>query len=678
MLKIKRKRKGGNDTMKKSDGKRISGIISNSRVLSFFDKLCTGAHEKVKTGLFARIFCSYPEGKKVKQKLKKSRTFRSKVAEKIENSVLTAFFSKLLVFFIECRLKVYGSFLFAFSAVSGVYTLVTGLMTPRGVIPASSYSALIFCGAVLIASIPLISSRKTLLQGVKGSKILLKILPIIGFEPEKSTYENERGKSLVGLLIGILVGALIVKISPFLIICGLLAAVYAIMVICRPEFGVLCLFFVSPILPTMPVAALLILVVISYFLKIIRGKRQVLFETVDLFVLIFAGLTLFGGIVSLSLESLAPSLMRLCLILGFFVVASVKQSRDWLKKYAISAIASAVFVSLYGILMYFIGSKVGGAWLDTSMFTDISGRAISTLENPNMLGEYLIMIIPIALASLISGELFKRSQIFFFTLIMGFCLILTWSRGAWLGLIFAAVILLFIWHKRAMWLVFGSLIAFPLATFVMPSSILNRFMSIGNTADSSTLYRVNIWRGAMRMIRDNIFTGIGIGEGAWGKIYPDYTLPGIEQAPHSHNLFMQITVEMGIIALIVFLFVLFFTYQSGFTLFSKLSRSDNVDPSGLLSPASLKTADEFKVKNKKHNPALILRIAVAGPLCGIFGVLVQGTTDYSWYNYRVYLMFWLVLALAVGYTKNGREFVPEENFDEVGKSSESSEIDISG
>ena len=56
--------------MKKSDGKRISGIISNSRVLSFFDKLCTGAHEKVKTGLFARLFCSYPEGKKVKQKLK--------------------------------------------------------------------------------------------------------------------------------------------------------------------------------------------------------------------------------------------------------------------------------------------------------------------------------------------------------------------------------------------------------------------------------------------------------------------------------------------------------------------------------------------------------------------------------------------------------------------------------
>ena len=66
MLKIKRKKKGGDDPMKNSDGRRVSGIISGSRVLSFFDKLCTVAHDKVKTGLFARIFCSYPEKKKEK------------------------------------------------------------------------------------------------------------------------------------------------------------------------------------------------------------------------------------------------------------------------------------------------------------------------------------------------------------------------------------------------------------------------------------------------------------------------------------------------------------------------------------------------------------------------------------------------------------------------------------
>jgi hypothetical protein len=34
-------------------------------------------------------------------------------------------------------------------------------------------------------------------------------------------------------------------------------------------------------------------------------------------------------------------------------------------------------------------------------------------------------------------------------------------------------------------------------------------------------------------------------------------------------------------------------------------------------------------------------------LCGIFAFLVQGLTDYAWYNYRVYLFFWVMLGLAM-------------------------------
>lgn len=48
-----------------------------------------------------------------------------------------------------------------------------------------------------------------------------------------------------------------------------------------------------------------------------------------------------------------------------------------------------------------------------------------------------------------------------------------------------------------------------------------------------------------------------------------------------------------------------------------------------------------------------LRISAAAPLCGIFAVLAQGITDYAWYNYRLYLMFWLVCGLASAYVRNG-------------------------
>ena len=251
---------------------------------------------------------------------------------------------------------------------------------------------------------------------------------------------------------------------------------------------------------------------------------------------------------------------------------------------------------------------------------------------------------------------------------MGVCLILTWSRGAWLGLIVAFVFLLFMWHRRSVWLVFGGVLALPLASFVLPTSILNRFMSIGNLADTSTAYRVNIWRGAVRMIRDHLFFGIGIGEGPWNVVYPDYTLPGIEAAPHSHNLFMQITVEMGIIALLVFLAILFFSLQSGFSFFSDLSYSSDVDPSQLLRSGS---------RSGSSDPKTSLRLAAAGPLCGIIGVLVQGLTDYSWYNYRVFLMFWLILGLGVSFAKNGREYIRDENVPEEENVREQADVDIS-
>ena len=169
------------------------------------------------------------------------------------------------------------------------------------------------------------------------------------------------------------------------------------------------------------------------------------------------------------------------------------------------------------------------------------------------------------------------------------------------------------------------------------------------------------------MIRDNLFSGLGIGEGAWKKVYVDYSLPGIESAPHSHNLYMQISVEMGIFALIVFLVVLFLLYQSGLSFFSKLSKADDLQTAyfsetvktGYSSDESayLDTASSRKQKIKSSK--LRLRMAVAGPLCGIFGVLVQGLTDYSWYNYRVYLMFWLIVGLAAAYVREGRTAVAE-------------------
>ena len=105
-----------------------------------------------------------------------------------------------------------------------------------------------------------------------------------------------------------------------------------------------------------------------------------------------------------------------------------------------------------------------------------------------------------------------------------------------------------------------------------------------------------------------------MGESAFDRIYPYYSFAGIEKAPHAHNLFLQLFIEVGIFGFIVFLALLICLFQNGFSL-------------------------------AKHGADKEVRLIGCGALCGILAALVQGMTDYVWYNYRVFFVFWLVIGI---------------------------------
>ena len=121
------------------------------------------------------------------------------------------------------------------------------------------------------------------------------------------------------------------------------------------------------------------------------------------------------------------------------------------------------------------------------------------------------------------------------------------------------------------------------------------------------------------MIRDNLISGIGIGEQAFSSVYPAYSIGGAEVAYHSHSLYLQLTAEMGIFALVFFLIFMLFLASRCF--------------SYLRSCAT--------IKEKMMCMALFT---------GIFAFLFQGLTDFVFYNYRVFLFFWMTVGLAVSYT----------------------------
>ena len=278
-------------------------------------------------------------------------------------------------------------------------------------------------------------------------------------------------------------------------------------------------------------------------------------------------------------------------------------------------------VSCYGILQYlFRWGYQSAAWVDSSMFSSIRFRVPATLDNPNMLGQYLILLIPLGGAKLLTAKSWLARGVWFGCCgAMCVCMILTFSRGAWLGLLFAGAVFFVLLNPR---LILLAPVALAALWFFLPDAVIDRFASIGNLGDASTSYRVYIWMGTLAMLKNYWLCGIGPGADAFNMVYPAYSFNGIA-APHSHNLFLQIVCDAGIAALAVFVILLFVYFRM---MCAAISR-------------------EHDWSSRVHQIAFT---------SGVFGFMVQAMTDYSFYNYRVLFLFWTYLALGALCTRRRR------------------------
>ena len=207
---------------------------------------------------------------------------------------------------------------------------------------------------------------------------------------------------------------------------------------------------------------------------------------------------------------------------------------------------------ILGIFQYFFGSTPL-LWVDADRFSEIGRRVTGVFENPNVLGIYLLLILPVSLflALDVRGKKWRRILALCIFLFGVLGAVFTWSRGAWLAILLEFVLLLLLSGKRT-----AALCAFlPVlgigAVPLLPQSVLHRFSSIGSLADSSIRYRLYTWSGVCRMIAEHPF-GIGVGESAFRAVYPQYAVSGIETVMHAHQILLQLALEMGIGGVLVF------------------------------------------------------------------------------------------------------------------------------
>ncbi len=629
---------------KKDKKRRIGGIAAFSLLITLFDKLGDIIYNAFINGFLGKVFTSYS---KVRENLSKGfwgtyifnngkirrffRKIRRFFASNLESCLTLSLGTRAVNKICSLPLQYFGNFGLFF----GVYTIVAyciKLFIP-GIEPAP-VSHLLTGIFVAVPSVPLVFSRMGLANAVKNSVVGRAIFKhTFGFTEESfnSKKNTTRSRGNIMLFFGLLAGISTLFVHPLVIVIAIFTVVLLALIAVTPEIGVLITIAAIPFLtfsstPSIWLAVLVIITSFFYGIKLIRGKRIFKLEAVDAAVLLFGVLMLLSSLFSVGGSASAYSAtLGVVLLFGYFLLVNLMRTGAWIKRCILALITSASVVAVIGIFEFIFGSD-SNMWLDQSFHGIIKTRVVSLFENPNVLSVFLVMVFPFVLALLTRAK-DRNSKFLSHSLIAIFvaCTIFTWSRGAWIALLIGTLLFAILYSRKS-FRIFGIIIlSIPIIPIFIPTSILERFMSISNFADSSIAYRIYTWKGTLNAIRDYWFCGIGYGDDAFRAVYPSYSYSGIEATPHSHSLILQLILGMGVIGFVVFCIALFLAFQKKFEYINKNPKGDNT-------------------------------VYIIASLVSTASALIMGVFDYIWYNQRIFYLFWIILAI-------GCAFVRVENYE---------------
>lgn len=599
---------------------KIYYFFSNAYEHSFFNKLCIGVanfFKKItKNSFFVNFFSSPSDNDCAKGScvfsffgniLSRLRKSLARLTVPFKNSSVIGFFKNFYSNVLNYSISHFSIVIVSATAVYTVFKGLSGGMTPA--MYAISGFAVIFgslCGVVNI-------SIYNLFTGSIAVRLLSRLFDKCEFEQKETICLNTTSK-IVCAVSGILL-ATSMAVSPIyalIFIFGIFAMGW---ILYDYTVGIFIGAVVLPFAPTMVLAGLILFTFMSFVLRFIFDENMTLKRTaLDLPVLLFGAILVVSALTSFAPKSSIMSvLVYLAFMLSYYLLTNSVRSKERLFTLIVLMLFAGLLVALYGIYQYVFGFAEGTTWIDEDMFSDIETRVVSTFENPNVLGEYLLLLIPVGLA-VIWGTRKGYNKLIHLCVVgaLSLCMIYTYSRGCWIGLMVAVMMFFMFYDRRFVWL---GIIALLMSPMFLPQNVINRFLSVGDMGDTSTSYRVYIWMGTFNMLKDYWFSGIGVGTEAFGRIYPMYAYSGV-MAPHSHNLYLQIITENGILGLIIFVIIAVIYFKE---CISAIIRSDD----------------------------RLLKGIVTGLAAGMLGYLVQGMFDNVWYNYRVFLLFFIILGITI-------------------------------
>lgn len=254
---------------------------------------------------------------------------------------------------------------------------------------------------------------------------------------------------------------------------------------------------------------------------------------------------------------LVPTLFMITII-GVF-------NKGDIKKIVYSLIVCVNLSCFYGFV------QVLGIGLNISAIKESRELLTFGYHNTNIFVVIALLIYPLLLNELLYKKNNNKEKLFLIASIMiqTVALLFTFSRGAWLALGLAFVVILFSKKYRVMFAIIsivGILSASTILPYIMSRGVSSETSVLTN---QSTTARIQSIFTSTEIMRDN-FLGVGYGE--FNNSYRDYSVEGYMDIPdnirlkmrspfytleNAHNFFLHIGVELGVAVLISIVLVLF-------------------------------------------------------------------------------------------------------------------------
>ena len=313
----------------------------------------------------------------------------------------------------------------------------------------------------------------------------------------------------------------------------------------------------------------LIFLIFSFLLRIYRSNHLVPKTQLEIPGALFIG----SAAISVWIAYDRPTaFLQFCRILAACVLFyAVCDSRErHLRWIAASLLLAATILALYWPIQHDFFSapaKYGiinliGRWINRTVpqitLESITGSSIHS----NVAAGTLALALPFSCALLWDSIRNSRTPLILVSLISTlaiiFSLIMTSSRGAWMGVLTAAFLLFLIWiqrryitspfQRKIFWGIL-LIIAFTGAAILFATGNIEPLLGQIPDPSGSLQSRTALWRHGVGLIRDYPFTGSGLM--TFWMVYSAYSLlihP--EYLAHIHNSILQVWIEQGILGVI--------------------------------------------------------------------------------------------------------------------------------